>query len=218
MLVPTRGRPLNAARLQAACAELNRAKTLVIFGVDSDDPKLNAYREVGIIEVVKPAGPGMVGALNQLAERYSDQAPAIGFMGDDHCPRTIGWDQHLCTAIDQMGGGIAYGNDLLQGASLPTAVVMDSRIVRELRCMAPPCLRHLYVDNVWLEWGRGINKLAYLQDVIIEHLHPSIGKSSQDEHYELVNSENAFSRDRNAFEDYAKNQLPLDIALLEARA
>jgi hypothetical protein len=219
VLVPTRGRPANALRLLEAMQKLNRAETQLVFGVDADDPELDAYRELSLpLKVVEPMGPGMVGALNQLAARYDTMTAYLGFMGDDHLPRTEGWDSALCAALDQQGGGVAYGNDLVHGPNLATAVAMDARIPRNLGYMAPPNLQHLYVDNVWLDWGRGLGKLMYLHDVIIEHLHPLVGKAEQDERYEAVNNSAMFERDRLAYEDYKAHGLGLDIANLQARA
>lgn len=223
MLVPTRGRPQNVVRLQHAFHELNRADTQLVLGVDHDDPELDAYqgltlRDFTELALVEPAGPGMVGALNQLADRYDTEAACLGFMGDDHLPRTEGWDQALCWAIKHQEGGVAYGNDLVHGPNLATAVVMDARIPRELGYMAPPTLRHLYVDNVWLDWGRGIGKLAYGNDVIIEHLHPLVGKAETDERYALVNSGEVNNHDHAAYEAYQRDQLPWDLAILQARA
>jgi hypothetical protein len=217
MFVPTRGRVDNVARFWNACGDLNRANTLVMFGVDEDDPELPAYRELGVqVEVVEPRGPGMVGALNQLAERYAGQATCLGFAGDDHCPRTVGWDQRLCDAIEAMGGGVAYGNDLIQGPNLATAVVMDACIPATLGYMAPPTLQHLYVDNVWLDWGRGLGRLAYRHDVVIEHLHPLVGKAENDERYELVNNGGMFGRDEAAYREYLAGGLEADLEKLRA--
>jgi len=219
VLTPTRGRPTNAARLAKAFSELCRAKTLLVLGVDADDPDLEVYQAIdAVVEVVEPAGPGMVGALNQLADRYDTQAACLGFMGDDHLPGTPGWDRHLCDAIGAMGGGVAYGNDLVHGPNLATAAVMDARIPRTLGYMAPPSLQHLYVDNVWMDWGRGLGKLAYRGDVVLEHLHPIVGKAELDERYELVNAGAVTSRDHAAYEEYVEHGLPLDVANLQARA
>jgi hypothetical protein len=212
VLVPTRGRIVNAARLVTAFATTCRANTLLVLGVDEDDPDLNGYRATGgVVEVLTPAGPGMVGGLNQMVERFGSQATALGFMGDDHCPRTEGWDRHLCDAIEAQGGGVAFGNDLVHGPNLATAAIMDARIPQTLGYMAPPTLRHLYVDNVWLDWGRGLGKLAYRNDVVIEHLHPIVGKADNDDRYEAVNNGTMFTQDKMAYDAYVQNQLSVDI-------
>lgn len=217
VLVPTRGRVANALRLAEAMTELNRADTRLVLGVDADDPDLDAYRKVAPVTVVEPRGPGMVGALNQLVEAHGEATGALGFLGDDHCPRTVGWDTHLVEALYAQRGGIAYGNDLVHGANLATAVVMDARIPRTLGYMAPPTLQHLYVDNVWLDWGRGLDQLTYLPHVVIEHLHPLVGKAASDERYVVVNNDAMFERDRLAYEEYKALGLGLDLAHLQAR-
>lgn len=223
VLVPTRGRPHNVRRLQGALASLNQAATKLVLGVDTDDPERGGYEGLTLrgnveLALVEPAGPGMVGALNQLAERYVDQAGALGFLGDDHLPRTAGWDARLLAALAAQGGGVAYGNDLVHGPNLATAVVLDARIPAALGYMAPPSLRHLYVDNVWLDWGRELGKLTYLPDVVIEHLHPIVGKAPEDERYAAVNTGEMFNRDRAAYEAYVAGNLGTDLALLEVRA
>jgi len=74
----------------------------------------------------------MNGTLNLIANKYADKYEYIAFMGDDHRPRTIGWDQKLVDSIADINNGIAYGNDLFQGINLPTAVLLKSSIVKTL--------------------------------------------------------------------------------------
>jgi hypothetical protein len=104
-------------------------------------------------------------------------------MGDDHCVRTPGWDRKVTQTLAEMGTGICYGDDLFQGERLPTAVLMTANIVQTLGYMAPPQFQHQWVDNVWRDWGLGINRLRYLPDVVIEHLHPVCGKAEPDGSY-----------------------------------
>ena len=93
---------------------------------------------------------------------------------------------------------------------------MDARIPATLGYMAPPTLRHLYVDNVWLDWGRGLGMLRYLHDVVIEHLHPIAGKADDDERYRLVNTGTMFSRDEEAYKAYLGGGLEDDLSKLKA--
>lgn len=211
VIVPTRGRPHNAARLAEAFRETDTLNALPVFVADLDDPELGAYqalREEGKIpRLVVPTmatgdGRGMVGALNYAARRYAGLYEAVGFMGDDHLPRTRGWDDQIMDELDALTPRIAYGNDLLQGAALPTAVFMQSRIIRALGFMAPPVLRHLYVDNFWKHLGEQLGGLRYRDDVIIEHIHPAAGKTPMDERYRTVNAAEVDTVDRLMWEDY----------------
>jgi hypothetical protein len=98
-----------------------------------------------------------------------------------------------------------YGNDLLQGANLPTAVFMTSDIIRALGWMVPPSLQHLYVDDSWRDLGRSAACLQYLPDVVIEHVHPfALGadhrpKAELDDGYRRVNAPGVYAADEAAY-------------------
>lgn len=217
MIVPTRSRP--AAAHEAARDALKNADvrgfTRVYLAVDGEHDQTREYELLAdtpdMYRLFSPTHRGMVDTLNHWARHLVAQTIGdrprfthVGFMGDDHRPRTARWDFRLMEAAGQ---GIAYGNDLIQGRRLPTAVVMHADIVRALGFMAPDALGHLYVDNYWLELGRALGQLHYLDDVVIEHMHPSIGKSPNDEQYRRVNSTEQFERDGDAWRTYRQQGL-----------
>ena len=207
VIVPTRGRPKNAARLAEAFEATDSLNADLVFVADHDDPELPAYHLAcpRLLIYRGEAGKGLTGPLNWAAGLYADIYDHLGFMGDDHLPRTRGWDAHVLGALDAMEPRVVYGDDLLQGAALPTAAFMPSRLVRALGFMAPPTLRHLYVDDFWLELGRAVGGLRYLPDVVIEHVHPAAGKVAMDERYALVNSTEADALDRQAWRAFRDN-------------
>ena len=122
-------------------------------------------------------------------------------MGDDHLPRTQGWDQALVQAIG-LDTGFAYGNDLLQGANLPTAYAMSQNLVNELRGMTFPGCIHLFFDNFVKQLGIDLDCLKYLPNVIIEHLHPVAGKAEMDEGYARVNQPKWYEQDLLTLQKY----------------
>jgi hypothetical protein len=207
MIVPTRSRP-EAARAAAYEARRNmdvRHFTTVYLAVDGEHEQTAEYEALpaqpNTVMLYNGEHRGMVGTLNHwarwlLARPRDWPITHVGFMGDDHRPRSPRWDTRLMEAA---GDGIAYGNDLNMGRKLPTAVVISAGIVRALGRMAPPELAHLYVDNYWLELGRALGQLTYLDDVVIEHMHPSIGKGPDDEQYRRVNSPEQFKADGEAW-------------------
>jgi hypothetical protein len=210
VLVPTRGRPQNAARLQQAFRDTDSLNAALMFVVDHDDPELPAYRDARVPLRVHEGetGSGMVAGLNWAAGLYADVYENLGFMGDDHLPRTAGWDAHVLGALNSPEPRIVYGDDLLQGERLPTAAFLPSRVVRALGFMAPPVLRHLYVDDFWLELGRRLGGLTYLPDVVIEHVHPAAGKTPMDAGYRAVNAPEVDVTDRLAWEHFRCTELP----------
>jgi len=214
VVVPTRGRPDNAARQQEALRLAGTSVADTVYVVDHDDPAVLDYCRLGLpkIDILDsgPGGTGMVAALNATAVRYADAYEAVGFMGDDHLPRTAGWDVRILEAFaaevpGEWSPGVAYGNDLLQGANLPTAAFLPSMVVSALGYMAPPVLKHLYVDNFWMELGRRLSGLTYLDDVVIEHMHPIANKGAWDAGYTRVNASAVDTADRLAWEQFRDN-------------
>lgn len=207
VIVPTRGRPENVVRQQAAVTAAGTSLADFVYVIDADDPKAVEYCRLGLsrLDVLDGrGGGGMVPALNFAARQYSDIYDAVGFMGDDHLPRTPRWDRRIIGALneDWSAPHVVYGNDLLQGANLATAAFLDSRTVKALGYMAPPDLHHLYADNFWMELGQRLGGLTYLDDVVIEHMHPIANKAAWDAEYTRVNTSDMDTADRRAWETY----------------
>lgn len=212
VIIPTRGRPQAVPALVQAWDDTGATADL-LFAVDTDDPELAAYKA----EAVKLKGDPrfrftygkrrrLCGTLNAQAVKAAKTYRYLAFMGDDHRPRpaAMPWDARIRECLSG-GPGIVYGNDLLQGAAMATAVAMTSDIVETLGYMAPDCLVHLCLDLVWVEWGRGTGRITYLDDMVIEHLHPANGKAELDAGYEEVNSDAMVSADSAAYYDYRDN-------------
>lgn len=214
-IVPSRGRPAAADEMVTAFRQTCEAPTLLVLAVDRDDPNLDAYVELlarndeppGLLRVevevyIADAPSTMVRTLNLAARQYAPRAQAVAFMGDDHRPRTRGWDVAYLDALREMRTGLVYGNDLLQGENLPTHVAMTSDIVQTLGYMAPPPLTHLFVDNYWLTLGKGAGRIKYLPDVVVEHVHPFAGKAAMDDGYSRVNAASMYAADGAAYTDF----------------
>lgn len=210
VLCPTRGRPDNAWEV-AYSIERTRMlpSTNVLFILDEDDPKLDEYLTPRADEtlpvLVAPPGleKGMVAALNWGADRLLRDLPEtilVGFVGDDHRFRTKGWDAQFVSWVKDHPVSIVYAND---GAriDIPTQVFMTSNIISALGWMAPPVLRHLYVDNAWRDLGVATSPrtIHCFQDLLIEHMHPAFQKAKMDEGYARVNSGEMYGHDGAAY-------------------
>ena len=211
MIVPTRGRPDSVPAILEAW-DATEATAHLLFAVDTDDPEIAAYKQHAAalkgdrrVKFVFGKRRRLVGTLNLQAVKAAKSYRFIGFMGDDHRPRTAGWDARFVECLSGGGPGLVYGNDLLQGEKMPTAVALTSDIVKTLGYMAPPALVHLCVDLVWLDWGKGLDRITYLGDLIIEHMHPANGKAAMDAGYAEANSPEQTSSDSAAYYDYRDN-------------
>lgn len=219
MIVPSRGRPSNVKRLMEAFDDTREGPADMLICVDEDDPKRGEYQQLSLHANVRmEIGPRLRlgGTLNEAGLANAGQYFALGFMGDDHRPRTQGWDQKLIWALQELGSGIAYGNDLIQGPALPTAVGMTSDIVATLGYMVPAGLVHLYIDSAWKALGEAMGRFTYLPDVIIEHLHPIAGKALSDAGYEEVNAPALYVTDGAVYQNWCDLGLKLVLERLRA--
>jgi hypothetical protein len=189
--------------------------------VDEDDLLLGTYQyrmrmmpKASLMLV--PPKLRLCGALNTAALNFAVDYKYLGFMGDDHRCRTIGWDRMIRAAIEGKSVAIAYGNDMLQGEAMPTAVIMTSNIVSALGYMAPPTMEHLCLDLVWKDWGEAVGCLTYLDHVVIEHMHPANGKALTDSGYQLANSPAQVKRDADAYYTYRDGNFKTDVEKLKA--
>jgi hypothetical protein len=215
VIVPTRGRPQNIAELWAAFEETCDGDTRLVACVDLDDPELPAYQKLADRLFDEPffrleTGPRLRlgGTLNVAGPKWAARGEAVAFMGDDHRPRTRGWDTAYMQELGRLGTGLVYGNDLIQGQALPTQVAMTSDIVLATGHMVPPGIVHLWIDNAWLALGQALGAITYLPDVIVEHQHPIAGKAAWDAGYAECNTDALMDADRAVFEQWQAETLP----------
>lgn len=229
VVIPSRGRPARAAAAIAAIQETAvLVSTEVILAVDEDDPELAGY--VALTRPTLPFRPqlslvtlrgdqtgNLVRATNTVSMRVASADPecVIANLGDDHVCRTRGWDRAIAHALRTPG--IAYGNDLIQGETLPTAPFISASIVLALGYYALPDLEHMYVDNVWRDVAEQAGVRRYLPDVVIEHMHPAVSKAAWDDGYIRVNSNEAIDRDRRRYESWRQHAMAQDIERVRLR-
>ena len=140
--------------------------------------------------------------LNQAAVALCNNYEYIGFWGDDHFPRTLNWNSIMYEVLNtNKPYAIGYGNDLFQKENLPTEVIMDSKYIQKLGYMSHPNFSHLYIDNFWKFMGIYMGNLNYMDNVIIEHLHYSLGKCPFDSMYGINNTQECYSVGRFIFNE-----------------
>lgn len=232
MIVPTRRRPQNIPPLvEAFDATTTWPQTHVEVVIDGD-PDAVEYERALARWIGTPSTfdlwnfslrRGMCATLNHVSQmghslgRSPGNPPTIiGFMGDDHRPRTVGWDRRIIEAMPPLG--VVYTDDGFQGENLPTSVFMDAELVRRLGWMVPPGIGHLFCDNAWKALGEALGTLVYLPDVLIEHMHPHAGKAEMDAGYAEVNSARQWEADEQAFRAWLAGGLPADVARVRGQA
>jgi hypothetical protein len=215
VIVPSRGRSRSIARLLGAVHSTSRARTHVHVAVDEDDDELPRYEAVmaaaaGADDVLERGSrKGLTAWTNEIAMRRARQYPYLASFGDDHVPRTPGWDAALIRGIQDLGGaGVAYPWDSTR-EDVPEAVVMSSDIVQALGWMCEPSLSHWFVDNVWADLGRGAGCIRHLRAVAVDHVHPATGQAKAD----ATSQDNGRSleADRDAYWTWRRERMASDI-------
>lgn len=209
---PTRGRPAAAqAAWESFVATKQRDDTALVFVVDDDDE--SGYGAPLPVLTVPRKG-SMNGALQEAVDLQNASNHSVdyfGFIGDDHRFRTPGWDERILSVLEDQGGGFAYANDLYQGVALPTQVFVNSSIVKALGWFGLRGAKHLYLDNTWKILGDAADCLFFFPDVVIEHMHPAVGKADWDEAYKRVNAPEMYNHDRVVYEEWLASGFDEDI-------
>jgi hypothetical protein len=201
VIVPTRNRPHAIPDFMQDWRE-NTSLADAYFVLDRWDLKRFNYQRIKDLNFMVSPKSGMVASLNWAAMQLSLNYSILGFMGDDNRVKTPGWDSAVISALEDQEIGIAYGNDLLRGALLPSSVFLTQPLVMAMNGFSPVQFQHLYVDNFWLKLGNDLEKIHYLENVIIEHLHPAARKAKVDRGYRKVNAKSVYKNDRELYEAF----------------
>lgn len=229
VVVPSRTRPHAVTRVAEAWRDTDAWAdgAELLFAIDRDDPAFEEY--VAAVQLaarhyqepvnvhVSASWLPMVHKLNGVAHALAagEYAYAIGFAGDDHRPRTPGWVRRYLVTLRGLGSGVVSCPDGYRPDDLPTQWAMTADIVRTLGRMVPAGVDHLYCDDAVRELAKGADAYAYLDDVLIEHLHPVAGHPG-DEQHARVNSGRQYRTDRAAYRAWQDTQRAADTELVRA--
>lgn len=211
VLVPTRSRPHSIRPIvQQWYATGAFGVADLCFIVDADDPQLESYLDAmadhpQVQRFVALEWQPLVPKLNRVAVQAAKDYPVVAFMGDDHLPRTQLWAHQLVKEGLIHRPSIVYGQDGHQDEGLPTWWSMSSDVIKALGAMVPSPVQHLFCDNTVKVVGEQAGILRYLESVLIEHMHPAVGKAPTDEQYARVNRPQQYERDQNSLMDWAKD-------------
>jgi hypothetical protein len=130
-----------------------------------------------------------MGRMNQLCYEAS-RGRFVMLMNDDVVFRTKAWDRRIVHAFTRFPDGVAlvYGNDLHQRKSMATLPIVSRAVCDVLGEICPKDYLNVYIDvhlfDVFKKLAKlGHHRTVYLGDVIFEHMHHEVGKSSIDATY-----------------------------------
>lgn len=174
ILVPSRGRPENVARLTERCAETCQTDYQLCWAFDDDDPTLDeSKRAAGHGYIWTGPRDGLGGWTNKMWHELEHDFRYFMSMGDDHFPVTHGWDKLMVAALEAHGGGFAYcwNGHHQEIRNFPEMCMISAPVLSALGWVCEPTMKHYCVDVVWMELGDAAECLYYLPDVNIQHRH-----------------------------------------------
>jgi tetratricopeptide (TPR) repeat protein len=188
LLLPTRGRPASVQRFLQSVAQTASSpeKVEVIIYADEDDPETQRISFPGL-KLIKLVGHReTMGNLNRACYEASS-GRYVMLVNDDLVFRTHGWDTKIRQGFYRFPDEIAivYANDLIQGERLAAFPILSRVACEIIDCISPSEYLRTGIDThifaIFKILSRfGYERIVYLQDVIMEHMHHSIGKSSFD--------------------------------------
>ena len=222
VLVPSRGRPDNLARLITEVHRTARGRTHVLAGVDQDDPRLKDY--IALRKTLLLPGDAihtsnhrrnLVEWTNHLAHLTEGSYRYYASLGDDMVPRTPGWDVKLMGAIEEdFGGtGIAYPYDAIRD-DIPEAYLLSADIPAVLGWVMQPSLNHWYNDNVIADLGNDAGCIRQLRGVIVDHLNVGTGKALVDQ--TAIDQGSKIAADEAAYRAWFRSERAGDVEKVKA--
>ena len=192
ILLPTRGRPEQAERLLQSVVEMSAdpSRMEVILYVDEDDPASHGIQCEGlpINTIIGPRLP--MGGLNTACYQRST-GNIIAPLNDDMVIRTPDWDRRIIEIHERFPDRVylAYPNDLHSGEMFPSTPILSRTTCETLTHPFPEAYQGGFIDYHIMDIFKrlqvlGEDRMVYLGDVVIEHLHYQYGKSEADATYE----------------------------------
>lgn len=219
VVCPSRERVVKLKEMIKSFYEKSSPSTALLIMLDNDDPQIEEYKELLGIKTAYHVGKQATttNLFNEAFKMFPDFDYYV-LTNDDFVYLTAVWDIKLMGDIKEMEGwGVAYGDDRVAGEKYPSHTMISGNIVRALGWLQLPALKHLCGDWVWGTIGRGVGRLHYDNNVVIQHKHPFDNKTHPDKIYEQTNSMQMYAIDQEAYKRWAKTQARSDISKIILR-
>lgn len=210
VICPTRGRFEGATRLIKSWWETTSNRSDLVFVADEDDEagRLLWQRQADLGVKVRIGTRMCVSSKVNLVAYDNPDRKLLLFLGDDVVLRTKSWEDRFLDIAASHKYAMIWANDLHNGERLCVHWALTGALVRFLGWMLYPRLYHLYTDVVVLELAKALGIAFYLDDVIMEHLHPCVKKSEIDQVY--LDAWEYIEDDRYVWEHiWQKKELPM---------
>jgi glycosyltransferase involved in cell wall biosynthesis len=191
LIMPTRERPDWVERyFQSVIDHTSNLENVELVLYIDDDDSTSQDLDCDQFRVVKIIGPrSTMGAFNTVCMERAE-GDIIALQNDDVVIRTKGWDEMLISFHNQLRDGIylAYPNDLFAKEKFSVFPILSRRTCELLVDPFPKAYPGGFIDyhifDIFMRLKElGFDRFYFFDELIMEHLHYSCGKSSYDETY-----------------------------------
>tara|TARA_Y100001973_G_C5069012_1_gene266591 strand:+ start:47 stop:769 length:723 start_codon:yes stop_codon:yes gene_type:complete len=213
ILTPTRNRPNNCDRFIKSLYETTQyTGTLeLLFYVDSDDPAKDIYKEIEErwqnnfwrVEFVIGEPMSVSKSWNIIAKKSLGDIMIMG--NDDLVYKTVRWDSKLMAKLIELDNPyyLTWFNDGINGNRHCAFPVISREWYETLGYFSPGVFNFGYNDTWVYDIAKRVGKLNYMNEILVEHLHFSVGKSNMDDTYARNRSQekgNLYRKDKEIYE------------------
>ena len=229
LLCPSRGRPNDMERLikSVAATATEPSRVEIMLYVDDDDPEkinylvshknLSTDPKVGRLLNVdllvdEPLTTPLINYI--LADRA--QGDILVITNDDQIFVDNNWDVRIDEEAAKFPDDIycMWFNDGRYQEKICTFPILSRKWVDTLGYIEPFLFEHFNCDLWTWQIGQMIDRLHYIPDILVEHLHPDTGKAEADETTERNLKGGRPDRDRAVFAKFERYRV-LDASLLK---
>ena len=220
ILTPTRNRPNNCDRFIKSLYETTQyTGTLeLLFYVDSDDPAKDIYKEIEErwqnnfwrVEFVIGKPMSVSKSWNIIAEKSLGDIMIMG--NDDLVYKTVRWDSKLMARLLELDNPyyLSWFNDGINGNRHCAFPVITREWYETLGYFSPGIFNFGYNDTWVYDIAKRVGKLNYMNEILVEHLHFSVGKSNMDDTYARNRTQekgNLYRKDREIYERTVEDRI-----------
>lgn len=173
ILIPTRGRPQNVRKVVSSAMATAKYPDSIefLFYVDDDDSTFPSDVLTSQVKVI--IGPRLWISLAHIILYSHCKGEIIMYAADDLIFRSENWDEIIKERFSKTADKIrlVYGNDgVLQSQNIARHAFVHRNWINAVGSSFPSG-REMPSDLWYTEVARGIGRLDYLDDLIIEHVH-----------------------------------------------
>lgn len=187
IVVPSRGRPDKLLIMMNSALDCASSPELIEFVLYIDNDETSDYEIFNDKAIIIKGERAHMGEMFRRCI-YKSNGRTIVICNDDVVVSTKKWDDIIYENLKLYTDNIflLYPNDLNKGSELCTFPIFSKELFLQFPEILPKDLTliDLHLRDLFFQLkGLGINRIKYLHNIVFEHLHYTLGKSSLDKTY-----------------------------------